>query len=334
MLKMSQVNYIRDLSNSGYRIAEISKKLNLDRKTVRKYLNQEDFSPTPPVRHPAPSKLAPYKPKILKWLAEDQHVWQKQQHTAKRILDRLREEDDFDGSYSIVQRYVKSVRHAQQARATQELVWEPGSAQVDFGEADFNVNGLCRRMKYLTVSFPYSNDGFTQVFGGETAECVCQGLRNIFEYIGGVPPLLIFDNATGVGRRVGSQVHETELFRRFRAHYGCRVKFCNPYAGYEKGNVERKVGYVRANLFVPVPRNQGLSCLQPRAPEATRGESAGDALQERRPHCCAFRRRPCRTAIGGADKIWTHIGLRKESMLYSEEQRTKALHVFHNGSVK
>ena len=56
MLKISQVNDIRDLSNSGYRIAEISKKLNLDRKTVRKYLKQEDFSPTPPVRevHPGP----------------------------------------------------------------------------------------------------------------------------------------------------------------------------------------------------------------------------------------------------------------------------------------
>ena len=98
MLKMSQVNYIRDLSNSGYRIAEISKKLKLDRKTVRKYLSQEDFSPTPPVKHPAPSKLDPYKSKILEWLAEDRHVWQKQQHTAKRILDRLREEEGFDGS--------------------------------------------------------------------------------------------------------------------------------------------------------------------------------------------------------------------------------------------
>lgn len=63
MLKMSQVNDIRDLSNSRYRIAEISKKLKLDRKTVRKYLNQEDFSPMPPVRHPAPSKLDPYKPR-------------------------------------------------------------------------------------------------------------------------------------------------------------------------------------------------------------------------------------------------------------------------------
>ena len=33
-------------------------------------------------------------------------------------------------------------------------------------------------------------------------------------------------------------------------------------------------------------------------------------------------------------ETWTHIGLRKESMMYSEEQRIKALHVFHQtGSV-
>jgi len=31
------------------------------------------------------------------------------------------------------------------------------------------------------------------------------------------------------------------------------VTFCNPEAGYEKGNVENKVGYVRRNMFVPVP---------------------------------------------------------------------------------
>src|SRR5699024_12331407 len=84
-------------------------------------------------------------------------------------------------------------------------------------------------------------------------ECVCQGLQDIFEFIGGVPPLLIFDNATGVGRRIGDAIHESELFSRFRAHYHFRVRFCNPYSGWEKGNVERKVDYNRANLFVPVP---------------------------------------------------------------------------------
>ena len=169
------------------------------------------------------------------------------------IMDRLVDEYGFSGSYDSVQKFVQKIRTNIQTRGTQELVWEPGSAQVDFGEADFNEDTDCVRRKYLTVSFPYSNDSFSQVFRGETAECVCQGLLDIFDYIGGVPFLLIFDNATGVGRRVMDKVHEAELFSRFRAHYGFRIRFCNPYAGYDKGNVENKVGTTRRNLFVPVP---------------------------------------------------------------------------------
>ena len=156
-------------------------------------------------------------------------------------------------SYSIVHRYMKKCRSIRTEKANLELIWDLGPAQVDFGEADFYEAGKLCRKKYLTVSFPYSNDGYSQVFGGETAECVCQGLQDIFEFIGGVPPLLIFDNATGVGRRIGDAIHESELFSRFRAHYHFRVRFCNPYSGWEKGNVERKVDYNRANLFVPVP---------------------------------------------------------------------------------
>lgn len=45
MLTMSQINHIKDLSNCGYRITEISKKTGADPKTIRKYLAQDDFSP-------------------------------------------------------------------------------------------------------------------------------------------------------------------------------------------------------------------------------------------------------------------------------------------------
>ena len=253
MLTMSQINHIKDLSNCGYRISEISKKTGADPKTIRKYLAQDDFSPQPPVIQEKPSKLDPFKPIIQEWLDEDKKHWRKQHHTAQRVYERLVEEHGYTGSYSIVQRYMKKCRSIQTEKANLELIWDPGPAQVDFGEADFYEAGKLCRKKYLTVSFPYSNDGYSQVFGGETAECVCQGLQDIFEFIGGVPPLLIFDNATGVGRRIGDAIHESELFSRFRAHYHFRVRFCNPYSGWEKGNVERKVDYNRANLFVPVP---------------------------------------------------------------------------------
>ena len=103
-----------------------------------------------------------------------------------------------------------------------------------------------------------------------------------------------------VGKRACSHVHETELFRHFRAHYGCRVKFCNPYAGYEKGNVERKVGYVRANLFVPVPRVKDFHVYNREL--LKRHDVKAQETHYKKGVSCAFRRRPCRTAIGCTDK--------------------------------
>jgi len=252
---MPQIQGIREQYREGSSVAELARIYGVDPKTVRKYLKHDDFSPKPPEKMTKESILDPYKPLIDSWLLEDQGRWHKQRHTAKRIHDRLISEvAGYACSYNTVQRYVKRVLQEQRTvRASMELVWHPGESQADFGEADFLERGTMVRKKYLTLSFPYSNDSFTQIFGGETAECVCQGLKDIFAYIGGVPPLVVFDNATGVGRRIGEIIHEAELFSRMRAHYGFSVRFCNPESGHEKGNVEAKIGYTRRNLFVPEP---------------------------------------------------------------------------------
>lgn len=254
MLNMSQINDIRDLKRCGMKIGEIVRATGRNYRTVKKCLAMDDFTEQPPIKALRPSILDPYKEKIDEWLDEDRKHWSKQGHTAMRVYERLKEEEHYTGSYDTVQKYLKRIRRDVQLKATQELVWEPGYAQVDFGEADFYEDDHCVRRKYLTMSFPFSNDGYSQVFGGETAECVCQGLKDIFEYIGGVPVELVFDNATGVGKRIRDRIVETDLFSEFRAHYGFRVRFCNPRSGWEKGNVENKVGTVRRNLFVPIPR--------------------------------------------------------------------------------
>ena len=139
-----------------------------------------------------------------------------------------------------------------------------GEAQVDFGFADFYLNGVRTRLNVLVVSFPYSNIGLAQVFRGENAECVCQGLKDIFAYLGGVPTRLVFDNATGVGRKVADGMRTAELFGRFAAHYGFSFSFCNPESGHEKGNVENKVGHIRRNLLVPLPHVTSLASFNAR----------------------------------------------------------------------
>ncbi|MCL2749529.1 MAG: IS21 family transposase, partial [Coriobacteriia bacterium] len=86
---MSQQITIREMRSRGFTVTEISRDLRLDPKTVRKYLAVEDFSPPPPGVHKMPSKLDPYKPIIDEWLQEDEKVFYKQRHTARRIKARL-----------------------------------------------------------------------------------------------------------------------------------------------------------------------------------------------------------------------------------------------------
>ncbi|PZE22243.1 IS21 family transposase [Paenibacillus xerothermodurans] len=240
----------------GWGSVAIAERLNITRKTVSKYMAEDGFQERPKEHKAAQSsKLDPFKPLIQEWLEEDRKNRYKQWHTAMRIHKRLTAEcKGYDASYPIVQCYVKSLRKHRYQEGTLELDWQPGEAQVDFGEAEFyDASGEKRMHKFLCVSFPYSNAGYVQLFGGETAECVAHGLQDIFHRIGGVPTRLIFDNASGVGRRVSENVRIAEVFLRFKAHYGYELTFCNPYVGHEQRNVENKVGYMRRNLFVPLP---------------------------------------------------------------------------------
>ena len=251
---MSQINSIRDQYRKGTSISSIAREQLLSRATVRKYISKEDFSPDLPQVLTRPSILDPFKPIIIEWLETDENRWYKQRHTASRIHERLCVEYGFTGSYPTVQRFVlawKSSRRTEPPYA--ELTWHPAEAQADFGEADFYEAGVKVRRYYLVLSFPFSNHAYYQVFRGETSECVCEGLQSIFKHMGGVPITIIFDNATGIGRRIQKLLIEAALFSQFRQHYNFEARFCNPYAGHEKGHVENKVGTIRRQCFVPEP---------------------------------------------------------------------------------
>ena len=92
VLNMSQIDVIREMARKGCRLAEICRATGHDPKTVRKYLEMDDFSPPAPIKRSYVSKLDPYKAQIDAWLPEDKSTWRKQHHTAQRIHDRLSEE--------------------------------------------------------------------------------------------------------------------------------------------------------------------------------------------------------------------------------------------------
>lgn len=263
MISMSKICSIRQMRMQGLSVSEIAKRMEVSRDTVYKYLEKEDLSSSMPTHKARASVMDQYRALIESWLDEDERTWRKQRHTAHRIWIRLREEENATVCESTVRNYVRLLKLERGISKEQflDLDWVPGEAQADFGEADFYLRGVKTRLCYFVLVFPYSNVGLVQVFRSENAECVCQALQNIFEYVGGVPRRIVFDNATGIGRRVRDSVSTTEMFTAFAAHYGFPFSFCNPASGHEKGAVEKKVGYLRSNLFVPLPQMTNLDAF-------------------------------------------------------------------------
>lgn len=269
MFTMDQIHLIRELYyGQGKNLSEIAAAVGCDWRTARKYVDMEDFSPRkqdPQGSEPHSSKLDPYKPLIDKWLADDKKAPRKQRHTAKRIYDRLQEETEgFDASYRLVADYVsarKKELNLCREPGSIPLCHRPGEAQADFGFADFYENGRYHKNgKYLVLSFPYSNGAYLQLNYGENLECLLEGLQAMFEYIGGVPTEIWFDNTSTIITRIikngGREV--TKRFQLFAEHYRFHPVFMNPGSGNEKGNVENKVGYLRRNELVPVPEFPNL----------------------------------------------------------------------------
>lgn len=266
---MDQIHHIREMYyQQDKSITQIASETGLNRKTVSKYVDMEDFSSPPPLPETSEeheSKLDPFKPLIDRWLQADKLAPRKQRHTAKRIHRRLKNEaEGFDCSYRLVALYVKEKKEELRLNKTTgyiPLEHRPGEAQADFGTADFYENGkLHHQAKYFVLSFPYSNGGFLQLNYGENMECLLEGMVAIFEHIDGVPTEIWFDNTKTIVTEIikGGGRNVTERFQRFCEHYRIKPVFMNPESGWEKGNVENKVGYLRRNELVPVPRFEKL----------------------------------------------------------------------------
>ena len=261
MLKMAQQKYIKHLYEVEEKsLSDIVKITGHNYRTVRKYAQQDNWNEDrlPNVKPECHPVMRDYIPIIDEWMEGDRKIPRKQRHTASRIYERLVDEHGFTGSYSSVRRYVRKKKYHMKMTSNGflPLAQPKGHGQVDFGEfIYYDGTGTEQKGYALTVSFPYSNKGFTQAFPSQNQECLLEGMKRVFEYIGGVPIRLRFDNMTTAVAHVkeGTERVLTDGFTRFMLHYRFQADFCNPASGNEKGNVENKVGYSRRKAFVPVP---------------------------------------------------------------------------------
>lgn len=264
VITMRDYDEIRKRYLAGESQRHIAHTLGISRNTVAKYCEGASV----PWERKTPERVSTVLTDetvafIRKCLEEDAaEGLKKQQHTAKRIYDRLVEELGFTGGESTVRAKVHEIKQLL-PKAFIPLVFDPGEAmQVDWGEARVYINNERVLINIFCCRLCFSCKAIVLAYHRQNEESFLDAFVRCFQLLGGVPAKVIFDNGkVAVKDGFGAQAKKQEGYTKLSAHYGFEALFCNPAEGHEKGLVEGLVGWARRNILVPVPRVSSIQEL-------------------------------------------------------------------------
>lgn len=248
---------IRKIRNAHHRdhkpIRQIARDMNLSRNTVRTILRSEatelHYERTV---QPSP-KLEAFKASLSRMLDEDARKPKKQRRSALLLFEQL-QRDGFGGGYDTVRRFVQ--RWKQQAqesiKAFVPLSFAPGEAfQFDWGYEPIELGGVNVRIKIAQFRLCHSRAPFCVAYPRESLEMVLDAHVQAFAFYGGACRRGIYDNLKTVVTKVlaGKDRVFNRRFQVLASHYLFEPVACTPAAGWEKGQIERQVGFVRQRLF-------------------------------------------------------------------------------------
>lgn len=240
----------------GKSIRQITREFHLSRNTVKKVLRGEHTEFTyARAAQPLP-KLGPYEAALLERLAADADRPRREQRTAVVLFEEL-QRAGFEGGYDSVRRYVQKWRRRSQARQVTAFIpqcFDPGEAyQFDWSHELVELSGVAVRVKVAHFRLCHSRMPFCIAYYRESLEMVLDAHVHAFSFFGGSARRGIYDNLKTVVTKIllGRERTFNRRFLQLASHYLLEPVACTPAAGWEKGQVENQVQFMRQRLFVP-----------------------------------------------------------------------------------
>jgi transposase len=259
MLTPDQINAIHRLHGiEKWSLRKIAAHLRIGRRTIVKYL---ETPAQPPTRRDRSSKLDAFKPVIAELLEQDPSAH------APVITQHLRTLG-YDGGETIVKDYLRALRAESKARRAYVRV-EPGPGErfdIDWGHfGSLLYNGAPRKLYAFCLVEAHSRKMYLEFTHSQSFETFVRCHIHAFDEFGGCARELWFDNlATAVAEHEGNLVRFNPRFLGFAREYGFIPRACHVAAAWEKGKVERAIGYVRQN-FWPLRTFTGLADVNAQA---------------------------------------------------------------------
>ena len=240
----------------GKSIREIARDFHLSRNTVKKVLRGDVTEFTyARTTQPLP-KLGPYEGSLLARLATDAAKPRREQRTAVALFEELQREG-FEGGYDSVRRYIQKWRQRASASPITAYIpqcFDSGEAyQFDWSHELVELGGVPIKVKVAHFRLCYSRMPFCVAYHRESLEMVLDAHIRAFEFFGGSCRRGIYDNLKTVVTKIllGKDRTFNRRFQQLASHYLVEPVACTPAAGWEKGQVENQVQFLRQRLFVP-----------------------------------------------------------------------------------
>jgi len=162
-------------------------------------------------------------------------------------------EKGFSLSYSSVAQYVQKYKENEYTyEAFIKQQYNYGDiCEFDWGEVKLIINGINLKFRMAVFTMAKSNLRFAYLYNNENSQSFVDSHIKFFEYIGGVPKCMVYDNMkVAVAKFVGRTEKEATIaLKKLSVYYGFNYRFCNIRSGNEKGHVENSVDFVRRKAF-------------------------------------------------------------------------------------
>lgn len=244
------------MARRGEGVRAIARQLGCSRNTVRWYLRKQAAGRYGP-RAPRPCKLDAFKAFLRERVEQARPRW----IPATVLLREIRARG-YEGGLTQLKQWLSPLKRVEPEPVVRFETPPGKQMQVDFTTV--------RRGRYpliaLVATMGYSRASFVKFAAGEDTSILCAGLREAFDYFGGVPEHVLFDNMKAVvierdAYGEGRHRWNSELNNLAEA-CGFTAKLCRPYRAQTKGKVERFNAYLKGSFVVPLAATVEASGLK------------------------------------------------------------------------
>lgn len=258
MLTQEQTVEIRVLARQGHSIRHIARTLGVSRNTVRRYLRDPSVARYQP-REPRPTKLGPFESYLRQRVEQAHPIW-----LPATVLNREIRAQGYGGGLSLLRAFLATLKPARrEAGPAVRFETEPGRQL----QADFVVLRRAKSpMSAFVATLGYSRMTFVTFVPDESFESVRDSLLLAFDYLGGVPREVLFDNMKTVVLERDAYGDGKHRFHpgllQLADDLGFRIRLCRPYRAQTEGKVERFNRYFRESFYNPLlTRMKGTGLL-------------------------------------------------------------------------